>query len=66
MQTTFALAALAAVAYAAPQGVTQDIPAPGSAPSGCSPDLASSFEITVYNATTVAKRDIQKVCTLPS
>jgi len=56
MQTTLALAALAAVAYAAPQGVTGDITPTSSAPAGFSPDYSGTFEISIYKAT--AKRDI--------
>lgn len=61
MQTTFALAALAAVAYAAPQGVTGDITPTSSAPAGCSPAYSGQFEVTIINGTT-AKRDLSKVC----
>ena len=63
MQTTFALAALAAVAYAAPQGVTTDIPAPGYPPAGAATSYTGQFEITVVNGT-VSKRDLAKVCVL--
>jgi len=59
MQATFALAALAAVAYAAPQGVTGDITPTSSAPAGCSPAYSGQFEITIINGTT-AKRDLSK------
>jgi hypothetical protein len=51
MQTTFALiAALASVAPAL------------AAPAGCSPSYSGKFEITAYNLSSVAKRDIEKVC----
>jgi hypothetical protein len=59
MQTTFALAALAAVAYAAPQGVTVDITPTAPAPAGCTGSYNGQFEITVINGTT-AKRDLSK------
>lgn len=61
MQTTFALAALAAVAYAAPQGVTGDITPTAPAPPGCTGSYNGQFEITIINGTT-AKRDLSKVC----
>jgi hypothetical protein len=57
MATTFALAALAALAYAAPQGVTTDIAPPGSPPPGFVETYPSSFQITAVNST-VAKRDL--------
>ena len=62
MQTTFALAAMAAVAYAAPQGVTGDISPSGSPPAGFSTSYADSFQITAVNSTIVTKRDLSKVC----
>jgi hypothetical protein len=60
MQTTFALAALAAVAYAAPQGVTGDSAPTAPAPAGCTGSYNGQFEITIINGTT-AKRDLSKV-----
>jgi len=62
MQTTFALvAALASVAYTAPQGITAPISPPGSAPAGAQTSYNGKFEITAYNTT--AKRDLEKrVC----
>jgi hypothetical protein len=59
----FAIAALAFVAavYAVPQGVTSAIAPTSSAPAGCKPDASGSFEITVVNVTTHAKRDLVKV-----
>jgi hypothetical protein len=59
MQTTFALAALAAVAYAAPQGVTIDISPSSSAPAGCAGSYNGAFEITIINST-IVKRDTIK------
>jgi len=59
MQTTFALAALAAAAYAAPQAVTGNISPSSPAPAGCSPDYAGTFEITAAESQ-VLKRDINK------
>jgi len=53
MQTTLALAALAAVAYAAP---TERSAAP---PAGCSPNYSGSFQITAINST-ILSRDIHK------
>jgi hypothetical protein len=58
MQTTFALAALAAVAYAIPQGVTGDITPTASAPAGFSPNYNGQFEISIY--TTTSKRSLQE------
>ena len=60
MQTTFTLAALAAVAYAAPQAVTGDIAPSAAAPEGCSASHAGSFQISAVNSK-VMKRDIYKV-----
>lgn len=59
MHTTFALAALAAVAYARPQGVTENIAPQASAPEGCSPSYSGSFQIQAVNFTTPA---VAKVC----
>jgi hypothetical protein len=69
MQTTFALAAIAAVSYAAPQGVAvnEDISPTGSAPAGFATNFASPFQITAVDTTiVVARRDIAKVCDLPA
>jgi len=57
MQTTFALAALAAVAYG--QGVTETIPPKTPAPAGCAASVPGTFEITAVNSTAV-KRDLTK------
>lgn len=59
MQITLALAALAAVAYAAPQGVTADIAPTTPSPAGCSPAFSGQFEITVVS-TASARRDLSK------
>ncbi|PSS28295.1 hypothetical protein M430DRAFT_165380 [Amorphotheca resinae ATCC 22711] len=59
MQTTFALAALAALAYAAPQAVTSNITPTAPAPSGCATSYAGTFQITAVNST-VMKRDLSK------
>jgi len=56
MQTTLALAALAAVAYAIPQGVTGDITPTASAPAGFSASYNGQFEISIYK--TSAKRSL--------
>jgi hypothetical protein len=63
MQTTFALAAIAAVAYAAPQGVavTANISPPGSPPAGFASTYPNKFQITAVNSTIVTKRDLEKV-----
>lgn len=60
MQYTLVLSALAAIAAAAPQGVTSAISPMSSAPAGCSPSTAGTFQITVVNVTTNAKRDLAK------
>jgi hypothetical protein len=57
MQTTLALAALAAVAYALPQA--GDVAPSAPAPAGCSANYAGSFQITAVNSN-VMKRDIYK------
>jgi hypothetical protein len=66
MQTTFALAAIAAVAYAAPQGgaVTGNISPTGSPPAGFQTTYPNKFQITAVNSTIVTKRDLSKVCDL--
>jgi hypothetical protein len=62
MQTTFALVAgLAAVAYAAPQGVTAVITPTAAAPAGCATSYSGSFEITALNISSSTKRDLTKV-----
>jgi len=69
MQTTLALAAIAAVVYAAPQGVavTSDISPTGSAPAGFATTYPSSFQITAVNSTVLAaKRDIAKRAACPT
>jgi len=60
MQTTFALLALAAVAYAAPQGVTADITPTAVAPAGCTPTYTGEFQIQAVNFTTPSKRSVEK------
>lgn len=62
MQITFALAAVAAVAYAAPQGsaVTGDISPTGSPPAGFQTTYPDKFQITAVNSTIVTKRDLSK------
>lgn len=66
MQSTLALAALAAVAYAAPQGVATDISPSGSPPAGFETTGNAPFQITAVNSTvSIAKRHISKVCPLP-
>jgi hypothetical protein len=62
MQATFALAALAGIAYAIPQGVTADITPTAGAPAGFSPDYSGQFEISIYKTTT--KRSLAEVCLL--
>jgi len=57
MQTTLALAALAAVAYAVPQGVTGDITPSAPAPAGFSSSYNGQFEISIYKAS--SKRDLE-------
>jgi hypothetical protein len=66
MYTTFALGALAAVAYAIPQGsaaVTAAISPTASAPTGAQTSYPGAFELTVVNVTSsAAKRGVSKVC----
>jgi hypothetical protein len=62
MQTTLALAALAAVAYAIPQGVTGDIAPSAGPPPGFSTSYSGQFEISIYKA---SKRDLEVVCCAP-
>lgn len=63
MHTTLALAALAAVAFAAPQGnaVTAVISPTGSAPATAQTSYSGAFELTVVNVTSSMKRDLTKV-----
>ncbi|OJD34365.1 covalently-linked cell wall protein [Diplodia corticola] len=63
MKFAFALAAVAGTAMALPkaQGVTADLAPTASAPAGCQPTYAGTFQITIVNATTsssVAKRGL--------
>jgi len=60
MRYTVALLTLAAAAIAKPMpgGVTAVIAPPAPAPAGCSPSFPGTFEITVVNVTTSAKRDL--------
>ncbi|KAL3422675.1 covalently-linked cell wall protein [Phlyctema vagabunda] len=60
MQTTFALAALAAVAFARPQGVTEDIAPSSAPPAGFETTYPGTFQITAVNITSVSKRDLTK------
>lgn len=62
MKTTFALAALAAVAFAnpMPQGVNSAIAPTGSAPAGFQSTYPGTFEITAVNYTTASKRSLEK------
>ena len=68
MHSSFAIAALAAVAYAAPrpQGVTEDISPKADAPKGCSESYTGKFQIAAVNTTSVSKRDLEAVSTLLS
>jgi hypothetical protein len=61
MHSSFAIAALAAVAYAAPhpQGVTEDISPPAGPPAGCSESFTGKFQIAAVNITTATKRDLE-------
>jgi len=58
MQTTFALAALASVAYALPQGAPSGLAPSAASPAGCSQNYDGEFQITIVNASSVAKREI--------
>ena len=62
MQTTLALVvALASVASAAPQGVTAIVAPTAPAPAGCASSQPGEFEITAFNISSAAKRDLEKV-----
>lgn len=60
MWSAIAALAFAAAVNAVPQGVTSAVAPSSPAPSGCSPDHSGSFEITVVNVTSNAKRDVMK------
>lgn len=73
MQFTLALAALAAVAYAAPQAtdnsgaVTAAISPTGSAPATAQTSYPSAFQLTVVNVTTSAtKAKVSNYLLLPA
>ncbi|KAI1396562.1 hypothetical protein F4819DRAFT_474917 [Hypoxylon fuscum] len=60
MRSTFALvSAIAGVAFAAPQGVTDKLTPTGSAPAACTGSFDGKFEITVAQVTT-QKRSVEK------
>ncbi|KAK5136898.1 hypothetical protein LTR08_001820 [Meristemomyces frigidus] len=52
--------AIAALAAAAPQGVTSAIAPSSSAPAGCMADYSGNFAIQVVNVTSSAKRSVEK------
>jgi hypothetical protein len=60
MRPAIAALAFAATANAIPQGVTSAVPLSSSAPAGCQLDYSGSFQITVVNVTTNAKRELLK------
>ncbi|RDW66754.1 hypothetical protein BP5796_09503 [Coleophoma crateriformis] len=61
MQFTFALAALAAVAYASPAPqVTAAIAPTGSAPAGFQTSYSGTFQITAVNVSSLPKREVSK------
>jgi len=61
MQATLALVvALASVASAAPQGVTAIVAPTTAAPAGCTSSQSGEFEITAFNISSDAKRDLEK------
>jgi len=62
MHTTFAVAALAAVALARPQGVTENISPKASAPAGCSASHSGSFQVQAVNFTTTAAKTKRSTC----
>ncbi|KAI9700472.1 MAG: hypothetical protein M1820_006771 [Bogoriella megaspora] len=57
-----ALAVISAVSLtsAVPQGVTSAIAPSGTAPAGCQPTYAGTFNIATVNATTAQKRDLEE------
>lgn len=56
MRYAIAPVALAAIANALPQGVTEAITPDTAAPAGCSPDYSGEFQIQVVNVTTSASK----------
>ena len=63
MRTFALLTALAATAFASPmpQGVTGQIAPKAPAPEGCMTSYSGTFEITVVNVSSTAKRDLAEV-----
>jgi hypothetical protein len=61
MKYTSALLALASVALASPfpQGVTESISPPTSAPEGCKPDASGTFNIQVVNVSSTASSKVK-------
>lgn len=72
MQTTFALAALAAVAFARPQAtddsgaVTAAVSPTGSAPATAQTSYPSPFQLTVVNITATANSKAKVNSSLPN
>jgi hypothetical protein len=62
MQTTFALAALASVAFALPQGVTETIAPQAAPPAGCSLSQSGSFQLEAVNFTATPKQKRDTSC----
>ncbi|KAF1982952.1 hypothetical protein K402DRAFT_383751 [Aulographum hederae CBS 113979] len=60
MRTILALA-IAASVYGLPQGVTEEIPPPGGAPSGCKPSASGTFQIGPLAVDMRSKRDLSEV-----
>ncbi|KAK5139327.1 hypothetical protein LTR04_003669 [Oleoguttula sp. CCFEE 6159] len=60
MQYTVALLALAASAFAVPQGVTQTLTPSVPAPSGCSSSYSGTFQISVVNVTSSSSSKVKR------
>ena len=62
MRASFAAPlAIAALAVAAPQGVTSAISPSSTAPAGCSSSYSGTFAIQIVNVTSSSKRAVEKV-----
>ncbi|TKA68277.1 hypothetical protein B0A49_10045 [Cryomyces minteri] len=60
MQYTVALLALAASAFAVPQGVTQTLTPSAPAPSGCSSSYPGTFQVSVVNVTSSSGSKVKR------
>lgn len=60
MKSFYSTLALAGVALALPQGVDQNIAPSSPPPAGCTETTSGTFQITTFNVTTAAKRDLDE------